>query len=390
MFHHKIWLSIHFLQQFVADHSDDIAALARERDQVFRTVSWGLDVPETWPALYALVTTFSIHYIERQGQWTEWQQLLARTAGLVPRLGSPEQAITLGLLQARLYQRQSNGPAAIHHYRRVIRQARLAGDEISQARACSNLGYLFVEHHRWWRAEVLCCHALVIFERHAHTHGLAHTENHLGALDIRRRRWPEAEAHLKRACALWEAKEDHHSFIRGLINLGALFNEQARPKMAIPYLEKAFQQVEMTSEQAELGTIYLNLGTAYNLQGQVNQAERYARQAEQVYRKFGNSLGLARVWSNFGLIYVHLAQFDKAEDYLLTALTACRQAKNLYSEFNTHTYLIELALAQGQFDQAATRLVELAAFVETHRRSLPLAYTHQVLEDYRRRLDNQD
>ncbi|MEZ4869542.1 MAG: hypothetical protein R3C14_49920 [Caldilineaceae bacterium] len=83
---------------------------------------------------------------------------------------------TLSALLAKLCQRQSRPQETVLYYRRVIRLAVQSDNRYEEARACSNLGYRFIDQGHWWRSEVLSCHALAIFEELASQHGRAHTQ----------------------------------------------------------------------------------------------------------------------------------------------------------------------------------------------------------------------
>ena len=146
--------------------------------------------------------------------------------------------VTLSVLFARLLFRQSRFKEAIYHYRRTIQTSRKIGDRYNQARACTNLGYHYIERGLWFRAKVLCCHALKLFDALDNNHGRAHTKNHLGILYIKQHRWKLAQHHLERACSIWQTMGDNHGLMRGYLNLGALFNDSEQPKKSLIYLEK--------------------------------------------------------------------------------------------------------------------------------------------------------
>ena len=79
------------------------------------------------------------------------------------QMGDVDGEITLTAFLARLSQRQSRGPDVVRLYARVIRLAKRTGNRYEEARACSNLGYYYIDGGHWWRSEVLSCHALATF-----------------------------------------------------------------------------------------------------------------------------------------------------------------------------------------------------------------------------------
>jgi tetratricopeptide (TPR) repeat protein len=247
LFHRRILTNAHYWRNFVAGHTNDVPVLDGEREGIIKAITFGLDLVEAWPPVAELIAIFSPQ-VERRGTWEGWNGLLERAIEQAEQIGDLTTAVHLSTLLARLCQRQSRFAEAIRHYRRVIRLARWLGDDFSLARACSNLGYLYIERGRWQRAEILCCRALAIFEQLNSDHGRAHTENHLGILYTRQGRWEQGIARLERACVIWEAMGDQHGLMRGFINLGLLYDEMERPDEALYFLEKALQQAELTGE----------------------------------------------------------------------------------------------------------------------------------------------
>jgi tetratricopeptide (TPR) repeat protein len=290
-------------------------------------------------------------------------------------------------LLARLRQRQSRFREAASLYRQVIRLARRTGNKFEEARACSNLGYLYIDAiGHWPRAEVLCCHALVIYEALAVDHGRAHVENHLGVLYTRQHGWPEAEQHLQRACALWQAMGDHHSLIYGFENLGLLYLKMEHPVEAHAYLEKALAQSVLTGEEAEIGNIWNNLTLAYWQSGDLEKAETYARQAERVFRRFSNVLGLAQAWNSLGLVYFQQKRWAEAIQYLEHSLMTYRSLSNREGEIEVLLDIIEYELAREDRVQASIRLDEVEGLINQQLQGKQKDNLNERLKKYRRSL----
>jgi tetratricopeptide (TPR) repeat protein len=332
--------------------------------------------------MYDLLVTFA-PYMERRGHWATWKQLLDRADKAAQQLEDMAGLITLSALLARLLQRQSQLTQAIYHYRQVIRWARQSKNLYEEARACTNLGYLYIEEGHWHRAEVLCCHALTIFESINSNHGRAHTENHLGFLYTRQSIWEKAEHYLEQACLIWQSMGDNHGLMRGFINLGVLYNERERPDLALPALEKARQYAELAGEEAEIGKIYLNMGVTCRLKGESVQAEACAWQAEAIFRRFSNSSDLALVWINLGAAYTDQGWWQEAEKYLETALKACQTLKYEYGEIKALMGIIEYELARQDYQQAARRLSRLEDFIQAPDKILRYRYLQPHLTKYR-------
>ncbi|MEZ4656953.1 MAG: hypothetical protein R2911_05225 [Caldilineaceae bacterium] len=195
--------------------SIDIAVLDRERPRILKNIALGLELQPLWPLVKPLVIAFA-PYMERRGHWDAWHSVLEQAIRMAQRAGDIESETTLTAFLARVCQRMSRYDEVVRYYRRVIRLAKVTGNRFEEARACSNLGYYYIDGGRWWRSEVLSCHALAIFEELGSDHGRAHTHNHLGLLYMRRHRNEEARTNLEAARHIWQVNEDTHSLLHAI------------------------------------------------------------------------------------------------------------------------------------------------------------------------------
>jgi tetratricopeptide (TPR) repeat protein len=385
-FKRRVVESTHRWQLFVTEKKADPAALEQRQGRILRTISFALASAVAWPAASQLIEAFA-PYMERRGYWDTWHDILNQAIEAAARFDDTTGQVTLMALLARLRQRQSHFREAVSLYREVIRLARHTGNRFEEARACSNLGFLYLDAiGHWQRAEVLCCHALATFEKLGSEHGQAHTENHLGVLYTRQRSWGQAEQHLQRACALWQAMGDHHSLVYGFENLGLLYLKMERPLEAHTYLERALTQTKLTGEEAEIGNICNNIGLVYGLSGDLDKAEAYAKRAEEVFRRFSNILGLARSWHNLGFVSLHQEKWAEAIHYLEHSLAIYRRLNNWEDEIGALLDIVEYELARGNQMQTAARLNEVEQLIAQHTRGRQQQYLNEHLEKYRRSL----
>ena len=324
------WRADRALQQL------DVAELDQEKESILTAIRFGLDYQPAWPAVKPLISALT-GYMERRGHWDEWLQLLERAMLVAQQQDDTRGEIEITNLRGRLLHRHSKQDELIHNYRRAIRIARRAGNEIEQARACSNLGFTFINLYRWWRAETLCCNALEIFLKHAHSHGQAHTHNHLGILYTRTYRWPDAEGHLREACHIWQGMGDKHGLIYGFINLGQLYNWKGEAERAIDHLERAKALIDETEDYGDMPTVLLNLSVAWALNTQFERAKAYAVEAEALFKERQNDSGLYQVWDAFGSIYRDSGDWAEAQKYFEAALNGFRRTKNLEGELLIYT-----------------------------------------------------
>jgi tetratricopeptide (TPR) repeat protein len=357
-FRRYILSNLQFWLDYVSTHKVNIAELDEEWESVIRAISFALELEEGWSPAYKLITAFSF-YMERQGYWRTWTQILSRAVEIAQHTEDLADNANLSVSLALILQRQGCIKEAITHYRLAIRMARQDGARFTEARAYTNLGYLYIERCFWRRAEVLCCRALAIFEAVDNNYGRAHTENHLGLLYTWQQRWGRARACLERACAIWETEEDKHGLMRGFINFSVLYLKRGQPHKAMNYLEKALYQAQQTGEGTEVGTIYMNMGLAYRLKGDLKKAEIYAKQAEAIFRRYSNATGLAQVLDNLGVVYLHQGDWQKAFFYLESSLQVWRNLGSKIGEIEVLIDMIDCELARGNRQQAMVRLKEV-------------------------------
>ncbi|MEM7345673.1 MAG: tetratricopeptide repeat protein, partial [Chloroflexota bacterium] len=320
-----------YWQDFIENHAKDVGTLEQEWEGVVKAIVFGLELKEEWPLVYSLIIEFS-NFMERRGYWDSWQTILDRALKTAPQTNSEPNQVNLVALSARLWQRQGDYKQMLAKYRHTIQLARRHNDLFNEGRAYTNLGFFYVEHGQWYRAEVLCCHALHLFETLNYESGQAHTDNHLGVLYTRQKQWEKAQHHLDRACKIWASMADDYGLMFGFMNLGLFFIEKDRPSEALVWSKKALEKAQLAGEASTIGTIKLNIGISYRLQGDFTQAEQYLRQAETIFHHYSNLLGLARVLGDLGLMYQSQQNYSKARLYIELALRGWRNIGNKYGE----------------------------------------------------------
>lgn len=364
----------------------DGASADEDRGNILRAISFGLDLGEiAWPVTLSLIEAYTFQ-MERQGYWDEWQRIIGRALALATRLQDRASEVRLAILSARLSYRQSRLNEVAKGYRQAVRIARQLGDLFNEARAYTNLGYHFSETGQWYRAEVLCCYALTLFEQIANNHGLAHTHNHLGALYYRLHRWDEAKYHFEQAASIWQASGDEHGLMWAYLNLGALCVDMAQPEPALNYLNQALHQADITEEKIVVGRIYTNMARAYQLAGDLVKAESYNRQAETIFQRNANFGELSRVWNGLGLIYFQQGKWSEATFYLEQSLALWRKLGIKFEEIEVLLDMGECELKRENWPAAQDRLSEIEQLIEQDAKSGQYRHLGLRLAEYRRLL----
>ncbi|MEM7342673.1 MAG: tetratricopeptide repeat protein [Chloroflexota bacterium] len=358
----------------------DVAVLEPAQESILKSISLAFSLSDLWPTLGTLIIGFS-PYMERRGLWGEWNPVLLQAISTAQQRNDVDGEITLSALLARLYQRQSKPKDVIRHYRRVIRLARKAENRYELARACSNLGYAYIDEGRWWRSEVLCCQALEIFEDLDSDHGRAHTHNHLGVLYTKKNVWIKAENHLNEACRFWQRMDDSFGLIYGLDNKGLLYMNMELPQKAIEHLEQALLIAQQTQIETEISKIWNNLGRANQKADHFSKAEDYLKKAEKTFRKNANHLDLARVWHNLGWLYFNMNKWLDAEAYFTEALKAYQNLENSHEEIIIIEDLIMCETSRQNWSKASRHLKYLEQINQHSKRSIQrAAYFRKEIE----------
>lgn len=385
LFQQKVLLNVRYWQKFVDDKRGDVAAFDRKREQIVNAITFGLAQAEAWPEASNLFKDYAPH-LERRGFWKDWAELLERAIAAASQANDTGTALNLTIQLARLATGQGNFDLAIDYYQQVIRQAGQAGNRYQQARAYSNLGYLYAQQANWVGAETMCRCALGIFEKLDSAHGRAHTENHLGLLYFEHTEWEKARQHLERACTIWESMGDLYGLHFGQINLGLLCNEIKKPDQALTYLENAQRLTEEIKADVAQGKVFIEMGVAYRLKGEPARAEAYAGRAEQIFRRFSNLRVLSVVWNNLGLACLDQGKWAEARQYFETVQKTQRQLKNRNGELRSRVYLVEYELARGNWRQASEQVRQLETLIDPQQNPRLAHYLQSVLAQYQHEL----
>ena len=384
-FQRSVLANLQYWQTWLADKLNDTAALDRERNGIVRALTYALELDDAWDMAFELIDKLA-PYMERRGYWDSWGWVLEQGLRIAQRGDNTPQLATLHQLLGRLRLRQSRSQEGVAHYRRAIRFSRQIGDLFNEGRACTNLGYDYVEQGNWYRAEVLCCHALNIFKKIGNDHGCAHSENHLGLLYTRQGRWETARSHLENACNIWRFSGDAHGLMRGFINLSHLYLEMKCPNKAISWAYQALDQAKLTGDESEVGSIYVNIGEVYRLNNEFAKAMTFTRQAEVIHERFSNLIGLAVVRENLGQIYLAQGNWYEAHKHLENSLIAWRSLESQNDELRVRVLLVECELIKGNQQRAIQHLVEAEQLSEKIKHNSISDQLEQKIIKYRRNL----
>ena len=328
-------------------------------------------------------------YMEWRGPSSRWQAYLEQGIRIAEAKQDKANLTAMHHLLARIHMRRSDYRAAIGNYLRTIRLARQIEDTFTEGRACTNLGFYYIESGYWWRAEILCCHALKLFEAIGSDHGLAHTHNHLGLLYLRRYEWKKSIHHLMLACEIWSGMEDNYGLMDGYMNLGFLHNsmvefggaDKAELINATRYSAMALEKADDIGDELSGATILMNLGITHWLAGELIEAESKLKQAEDVFEKSYHLHRSAQVWNNLGLVYQAQRLWGDALHYFKQSLDMFDKLNNSERVINVTLDIAELSVERKSFAQAIEMLDGVQSFVTRYREK---QYYHHHITRYKK------
>ncbi|MEM7531894.1 MAG: tetratricopeptide repeat protein [Chloroflexota bacterium] len=387
--------NLQYWQDVIEVNSADLKQLDTDRQGILKAIRLGLEAqgPNVKPVhetAYNLITAFAF-YMEWRGHWDEWHRVMEKSIGDAERFGSFKVRSSLSGIFARLLNRQNNYRKAATHYYNAVRFARKIDDKFYEAQAYTNLGYLYIRSEHWWRSEVLCQHALNLFDSLAHEVGYAHTKNHLGILSIRLGKWRGAQEHFEQACAFWRKNKDEHGLVGGYINISQLLNEMHSLNVpfgmnVFDYLQKALEGAKRSGNDVFMGATYLNMSDAYRLNGLTTDASRCLELAEKIYENLADSYHLAVIMDSWGLLYLEQSKWSKAKEHFEQALGKWQELDDLYHETRTRIYLIQYELAHGKTENARTRVHHLESMFNQYPQTRLYHWHHTRLAQLRQNI----
>jgi predicted ATPase/DNA-binding SARP family transcriptional activator len=163
----------------------------------------------------------------------------------------------------------------------------------------------------------------------------------------------QAEPHFQEAFSLFEALGDLQGLSRTLWNAGYNDYLLARYQQALARMEQALLYSRQLGERVLEASIYDDLATVYFDMGRYDQAERHYRLSLDLCRELSYTPGQARVLIGFGQLALAQGDHDQARQWLHEAGTLAHETNQRRYGAEAKGYLGQLYAA---WDDAATAL----------------------------------
>jgi tetratricopeptide (TPR) repeat protein len=366
-----------------------IEAADRERQNLFRAVQFGLELPQAWE-MTAEIALSAIPLINRRLYRQEWIPVLEHLVVKCPaahQRAKFDLLIQLGRMQRLEQQRDS----AVETLQQAEALARQIGDPQALARAYYNLGRVHLDARRYTDAERHSRRALdILNEQEVVDQALiAWVLNTLGKVSQVDGEYDAAYEYYSRSVAIWRTIGDETGLLRALMDLATNFRYSGQLDEAIALYKQADELVSSTTNELDKALVGINLGATYYDKKELSLAEETFRKAYSPYlRKAGDLRMRAILTANLGNVMLEVERLAEAEAFLCQAIDLWEQQDDDLNMANSLGTLGEVLARRGDsevaillFDEALT----LSGKFPTH----PLAIQMQkIFEAEKRKAEN--
>ncbi len=329
-----------------------ISQLDAERQNLYRIVQYGLELPQTWRDT-AVVILQSFNFVERRGYWREWIPVLEKAIAESDEEYSPVKFRLLNQL-GQLYRFVMQWPPALAAHEAAETIARQLENEQMLAESHCHLSELYLRQRQYDKAEQYGLAALNRFTKvGAPERWLAVTLSTLGELARFRGNFALAEERLFQAISHWRLLNEPVRIARALSDLAVTFLVAEKLERAERCLTEVAALLEPTGYELDKVMVQINFGLLHFKQESWIEAELAFRKADSSYlRRSPHIYYRALVANNFGNVLLKQGRLAEAASCLQDAISLWRQANDNLELGNTLGTLAETLVAQEQYTDA--------------------------------------
>jgi tetratricopeptide (TPR) repeat protein len=350
----------HWKAKSTALDDKGIAGLDAERTNLYRSIQYGLVLPDTWEDT-AVVVHQTFPLIEWRGYWREWIPVLDKVIATTP----PGEYIwqvrflnQLGYLHA--LNRDLSASESVLWEAETI--ARRLGDNFLLAQTYANLSQSFFRQNRLEAAETYGQEGLSRLRQIENAeYWLANLLQTLGNIARWRQNGPLAQERLLAVVSIRRKLGASLPLARALNDLGMAYRLSGQRPLAYQTLCEAAELLALSLYELDISVNRLNTGCLYYDDRQWEKAEGYFRQADSSYvRRFASVAYRARVNHHIGNALLRQDKFQESAAYFEQAIILWRQAGDEVEWANTLDSLGEAREGLGEA-RMALQLYQMAA-----------------------------
>lgn len=298
------------------------------------------------------------------GDMTAALALAEETREAFTNLGLVQDAVNASINMGIIYYRMGRMPDAEAALLYALRQATAGQDEISMAKAHSNLGYAYQEQDRYAEAIEHYQAALEIFRKHNNIQYMAGTSVNIALLYRKEGRLKEALDLLSRVRALYGKLEDSPDAAFAQLEEARIhldLNLLSEAEKLAGELVGAFEARGMQLERAEA---LMTLGTAQAKASKLGEAQQTLTRAREGWLGLGNELQAALVDISISTLLLELGRKGDLSALEQASLLAIKATESLQEVPSARalglSVLAEALLDLGNRAGAKQRLEEAA------------------------------
>ena len=209
---------------------------------------------------------------------------------------------------------------AVEYHQKALTIRKKIGDRSGEASCYRKLGTMF--HSRFESDKAKECHEkeLAIRQEIGDRNGEASSYNFRGNVSSSLGEFTNANEYYNKAHKISKEIGDRQGQAESHGNLGSLFCSLGEYLKAIEYQKKALKIATDIGDRPLEATIYGNLGAAYHYLGDYGEANTYLKGALEIRKEIGDRPGEAEDYGNLGTLCRVIGRYTEAKEYHEKAL----------------------------------------------------------------------
>ncbi len=378
----------HWASKTIDLDADSIKALDPDKENIFRIVDHGLQLPELWqPTAELMIQVFPLP--DRNGYWNLWLEKLAVVIHNGPKPATPTLVrlqINYGKLLRSLWQLEE--AKKVHQI--AMQDAQNIKDDVLLAHVLMEMGWDYLWENDLGKAQLVGENALQIFEtvENAPIVQLIDTLRILGDIATTRGENSQAINLLKRALVYARKIRKPLVLARTYVSLGMAFRRMKDMPEALDCFDNANEALAGTTYESDKINVFLNIGSIYFDQEMWDEAEETFNKANNLYlRESGNLQSQALLWNNLGNVYWKQGRLEEAENFLRDALKIWVVIGDEVGWANTLAVMAEVLFLEDRVGEAKQVLNEALKKVEKYSEHTGAKRIRGELEDLKKRIE---
>jgi predicted ATPase/class 3 adenylate cyclase len=306
-------------------------------------------------------------------------------------LGERETPFTAELLAIAglISSRQGNIDQAERLCQQSIETAQRLGLVDGLAFACSSRALVSYSRGETARAIAFYQQAAQLYSQASNIQGEAMALNGIGTTYQEMGRWDDAKEHLMRARGIFERTGDelHKAFADN--NIGELLRQQGNLDEALRFYTAALESLEhIGGSRYAIAVLHMNLGATHVRKRNAGDAARHLNTSRAIFDAIQARDFLAELFGYLAECESIDGRFDAAAEAGMHGLRVARELAMKTEEGKCLRVLGDIALAQGNFDEAKLLLDQSLTVLQEVGNAYPLARTWLALAQWHMRRDD--